>query len=240
MCAVRTRSSPRSPSSRSSKYSATICNRHGHVVFVKGAPERVLGMCTEMLTEEGPAPLDHQQVAEAARELAAKGQRVLAFAYRELAEPLGDASEVSEPDGLVFLGLQAMIDPPRAGVKDSIAACQTAGIRVVMITGDHVETARAIADQLGIPTAGGALTGIELADLDDEALVDQVERVSVYARVSPEDKLHIVRALQARGEVVAVTGDGVNDAPALKAAEIGIAMGDKGTDVEHVGQDGAR
>lgn len=214
------------------QYSASIRDRHGqHVVFVKGAPERVLGMCAEMLTDDGPAPLDQVAVAEAARELAARGRRVLAFASRELADPLGDASEVSEPDGLVLLGLQAMIDPPRAGVRDSIAACQAAGIRVVMITGDHVDTARAIADQLGIPTADGALTGAEMADLDDEALAQRVEHVSVYARVSPEDKLHVVRALQARGEVVAVTGDGVNDAPALKAAEIGIAMGAKGTDV---------
>ena len=214
------------------QYSASIRNRHEqHVVFVKGAPERVLGMCTEMLADEGPTALDHGKVAEAARELASRGQRVLAFAYRELGEPLGDASEVSEPHGLVFLGLQAMIDPPRAGVKDAIAACQTAGIRVVMITGDHVDTARAIADQLGIDKADVALTGVELAELDDEALAERVGLVSVYARVSPEDKLHIVRALQARGEVVAVTGDGVNDAPALKAAEIGIAMGDKGTDV---------
>ena len=214
------------------QYSASIRTRHEqHVVFVKGAPERVLGMCTEMLTDEGSAPLDHEQIADAARELAARGQRVLAFAHRELPEPLDDGAEIREPHGLVFLGLQAMIDPPRSGVKDAIAACQTAGIRVVMITGDHVDTARAIADQLGIDAADGALTGTELADLDEEAMAEHVGRVSVYARVSPEDKLRIVRALQARGEVVAVTGDGVNDAPALKAAEIGIAMGDKGTDV---------
>lgn len=214
------------------QYSASIRHRHDeHIVFVKGAPERVLGMCTEMLTDHGAVPLDADAVASAARELAARGQRVLAFAHRPLAEPFADASEIRQPQGLVFLGLQAMIDPPRFGVKDSIAACQSAGIRVVMVTGDHVDTALAIADQLGIRTAEGALTGAELAELDDGRLAEHVGRVSVYARVSPEDKLCIVRALQARGDVVAVTGDGVNDAPALKAAEIGIAMGDKGTDV---------
>lgn len=214
------------------QYSASVRNRHErHVVFVKGAPERVLGMCTEMLTDHGPVAVDVETISSAARGLAARGQRVLAFAHRELAEPLTRASDVGEPEGLVFVGLQAMIDPPRAGVKDSIGACQTAGIRVVMITGDHVDTARAIADELGIDGTDEALTGAGLADLDDDALAECVENVSVYARVSPEDKLRIVRALQARGDVVAVTGDGVNDAPALKAAEIGIAMGDKGTDV---------
>ncbi|MDY7101052.1 MAG: HAD-IC family P-type ATPase [Actinomycetota bacterium] len=214
------------------RYSATIRDRHGeHVVFVKGAPERVVGMCTEMLTDDGPVPVDAARIARAARELAGRGQRVLAFAQRRLAEPLTGASEVAEPEGLVFLGLQAMIDPPRAGVRDSIAACRAAGIRVVMITGDHADTACAIADQLGIDGADGALTGAELADVDEDALAALVDGVSVYARVSPEDKLRIVRALQARGDVVAVTGDGVNDAPALKAAQIGIAMGDKGTDV---------
>ena len=214
------------------QYSASIRTRHDqHAMFVKGAPERVLGMCTEMLTDDGPVPLDAHAVTDAARDMASRGQRVLAFAHRAFPDPLRDPHGVTEPDELVLVGLQAMIDPPRAGVHDSIATCQTAGIRVVMITGDHVDTARAIAAQLGITGTDAALTGIDLAELDDEMLADRVDRVSVYARVSPEDKLRIVRALQARGEVVAVTGDGVNDAPALKAAEIGIAMGDKGTDV---------
>jgi Ca2+-transporting ATPase len=214
------------------QYSASICTRHERqTVFVKGAPERVLGMCTEMLTDQGPAPLDAGVVAEAARQMAASGRRVLALAERALPDALDDPADVAEPDGLVLVGLQAMIDPPRAGVRDSIAACQTAGIRVVMITGDHVDTARAIAAQLGIDGTDAALTGSQLAEVNDDELAERVQRVSVYARVSPEDKLRIVRALQAGGEVVAVTGDGVNDAPALKAAEIGIAMGDKGTDV---------
>ena len=214
------------------QYSASIRVRQDqHTVFVKGAPERVLGMCSQMLTDDGPVPLDVEAVADAAHRMAARGQRVLGFAQRTVPTDLVDPDHVAEPDGLVFVGLQAMIDPPRAGVGDAIAACQMAGIRVVMITGDHVDTARAIAAQLGIGGTGEALSGTQLAALDDEALGDRVDHVSVYARVSPEDKLRIVRALQARGEIVAVTGDGVNDAPALKAAEIGIAMGDQGTDV---------
>ncbi len=214
------------------QYSASIRVRiDRHTEFVKGAPERVLGMCTQMLTDRGPVPLDSEAVADAARKMAARGQRVLGFARRTFSDPLGDRYEVGEPDGLVFVGLQAMIDPPRAGVAAAIAACQTAGIRVVMITGDHVATARAIAAQIGITGTDAAITGAELSELDDETLAERVDRVSVYARVSPAGKLRIVRALQAGGAIVAVTGDGVNDAPALKAAEIGIAMGDKGTDV---------
>jgi magnesium-transporting ATPase (P-type) len=215
------------------QYSASVRSRHGrHTVFVKGAPERVVAMCSTILTDDGPVPIDPAVATEAARRLAARGQRVLAFAYRPLRDPLTDP-DLDEPDGLTLLGLQAMIDPPRAGVQDAIAGCQDAGIRVVMITGDHVETARAIADKLGIsrPGADLAVTGAELADLDDDGLTGRADRTAVYARVSPEDKLRIVRALQRRGEIVAVTGDGVNDAPALKAAQIGIAMGENGTDV---------
>ena len=214
------------------QYSATIRSRHGaHTVFVKGAPERVIAMCSEILTDDGPMPLDGALAAGAAQQLAARGQRVLAFAYRPLAEPPTDG--LREPARLILLGLQAMIDSPRAGVQEAIAACQDAGIRVVMITGDHVATARAIAERLGITRPGQdeALTGAELAELDDDQLSARADRTAVYGRVSPDDKLRIVRALQRSGEVVAVTGDGVNDAPALKAAQIGVAMGGKGTDV---------
>jgi magnesium-transporting ATPase (P-type) len=215
------------------RYSAAVRERHGtHTVFVKGAPERVLEMCEEILTGAGPVPIDQRVVQEAASELASRGRRVLALAYAELPERVSPLGEVDEPDRLVFLGLQGMIDPPRTGVRESIAACQDAGIRVVMITGDHVDTARAIADQLGILRPGDeSLTGVDLDAMDDGELARHVGATSVYARVSPHDKLRVVRALQAQGEVVAVTGDGVNDAPALKAAEIGIAMGEKGTDV---------
>jgi magnesium-transporting ATPase (P-type) len=221
------------------QYSATVRRRgDGHTVFVKGAPERVIGMCSEVLTDEGAVALDPTIVADAAAQLAARGQRVLAFAYRPLHGPPPDG-DLREPDRLILVGLQAMIDPPRTGVQEAIAACQDAGIRVVMITGDHVDTARAIAAKLGIsrPDQDDAVTGATLADLDDDELAERVHRTTVYARVSPEDKLQIVRALQRQGEVVAVTGDGVNDAPALKAAQIGIAMGEKGTDVAREASD---
>jgi len=215
------------------QYSASVrVRRGGHLVFVKGAPERLVEMCAEVLTDDGPVPLDADVAVAAAEELAASGQRVLAFAYRPLPEPLSEEADLGEPDGLILLGLQGMIDPPRDGVSDAIAGCQDAGIRVVMITGDHVETARSIASDLGIgPLGGQAMTGADLATLDDDELSERVDSCSVYARVSPEDKLRIVRAYQSNGEVVAVTGDGVNDAPALKAAQIGVAMGGKGTDV---------
>ena len=215
------------------QYSASVrVRRGGHLVFVKGAPERIIEMCDEVLTDDGPVLLDPDVAAAAAEELAASGQRVLAFAYRPLPEPLSEPADLCEPDGLILLGLQGMIDPPRDGVSDAIVGCQDAGIRVVMITGDHIETARSIASDLGIGTPGGqAMTGADLVALDDDELCDRVGDCSVYARVSPEDKLRIVRAYQANGEVVAVTGDGVNDAPALKAAQIGVAMGGKGTDV---------
>ena len=215
------------------QYSAAVRSRRGeHIVFVKGAPERVIAMCSEMLGDDGPVPLDSDAVSAAAAALAATGRRVLAFAYRPLTEPLADPDELGDPDGLVLVGLQGMIDPPRSGVGDAIAGCQAAGIRVVMITGDHVETARSVAIELGLAEPDDdVLTGTDLSTLSDAELRDRVTGCGVYARVSPGDKLRIVRALQSHGEVVAVTGDGVNDAPALKAAQIGIAMGDKGTDV---------
>jgi magnesium-transporting ATPase (P-type) len=221
------------------RYAASVRERHGrHTVFVKGAPERVMEMCTEVLTPDGAAPIDRDAVHRAARSLAHYGLRVLAMAYRPLEQPLDGPDDVDEPDRLVFLGLQGMMDPPRPGVRDAVAVCHDAGMRVVMITGDHAITGRAIAEDLGITTAGSpVLTGSELAEMDDEALREKVRELAVYARVSPEEKLRIVRALQAEGEVVAVTGDGVNDAPALRAAAIGIAMGRSGTDVAREASD---
>jgi Ca2+-transporting ATPase len=213
------------------RYSASVRDRHGaHEVFVKGAPERLIDMCTSVATGAGTAPIDRERLHAAARDLAARGLRVLAMAHRALPAPLADPDDVGEPDDLTFLGLQGMMDPPRAGVREAVATCHGAGMRVVMITGDHAITARAIAKDLGIASEQ-VLTGPELDDLTDEELLDVVDRVGVYARVSPEGKMRIVRALEGLGHVVAVTGDGVNDAPALKAAAIGIAMGRGGTDV---------
>ncbi len=215
------------------QYAAVVCQDDRQTIaFVKGAPERVLSMCSEMLTTDGIAPINSDAVHRAARDLASDGLRVLGMASRALPDDTRQAREPWQPARMVFLGLVGMIDPPRVGVPEAIAKCQDSGIRVVMITGDHADTARVIATQLGIASSDApVLTGVDIESLDDDELHERVLRVSIFARVAPEQKHRIVRALQAQGEVVAVTGDGVNDAPALKAADIGIAMGRSGTDV---------
>jgi len=192
----------------------------GTVALMKGAPESVLSCCTE------PAP---EPILARAGQMAAQGLRVLAIAHRRLQEvPTGHDVETS----FEFLGLVGLIDPPRAEAREAVRLCIQAGIAPVMITGDHPATALAIAVQLGIAGANDhALTGTEVAALSQEALDDQVHHVRVYARVDPAQKVRIVEALQRRGEYVAMTGDGVNDAPALQRADIGIAMGLGGTDV---------
>jgi Ca2+-transporting ATPase len=205
----------------------------GVVAYIKGAPERVLEQCVETLgNNEESMAFEPEAVLAEAELLANEGYRVLAFAKREfsvLPEPLDP--ETTE-QGLTFLGLVALIDPPRSEVPQAVADCLTAGITPVMITGDHPGTALAIARRLGITDNDQAtLSGEELAELSDEKFSRMVESVRVYARVTPEQKLRIVRALQENGEFVAMTGDGVNDAPALKRAGIGVAMGKKGTDV---------
>lgn len=205
--------------------------------FVKGAPEVVLGRCARMRTAGGVVPMsetERARVEVACGMMANDALRVLALAERGLdgaataAGPWGDDVE----QGLTFLGLVGLQDPPRAEARDAIAKCKRAGIRVVMITGDHPDTARAIARELGILTTGDdVLVGAELSRMDDRELAGRVERTAAYARVTAEDKLRIVRAWKAQGAVVAMTGDGVNDAPALKEASIGIAMGVSGTEV---------
>jgi Ca2+-transporting ATPase len=214
------------------RYSATFRRRAGEqMVFVKGAPERVLDLCTTLLTDDGTVDVDPEAVHAAAHELGRRGLRVLAMAYGP-AHDLDLDGELGDDAGLTFLGLQGMMDPPRDGVVDAVRGCRESGMRVVMITGDHAITARTIAAQIGIDDPDApVLTGQDLDRFDDEALAEQVATVNVYARVAPEHKLRVVRALRERGEVVAVTGDGVNDAPALRAADIGIAMGRDGTDV---------
>ena len=204
----------------------------GVVAYVKGAPEQLLLQCNKMLTMDESITFDHEAVLLEASKLANEGYRVLAFAKRELPTlPERLEPEKVEQD-LTFLGLVALIDPPRPEVPQAIADCLTAGITPVMITGDHAGTAMAIAQRLAIAKDDKEiLSGEELAELSDEKFARLVESVRVYARVTPEQKLRIVKALQENGEFVAMTGDGVNDAPALKRAGIGVAMGLQGTDV---------
>jgi Ca2+-transporting ATPase len=218
------------------QYSASVRARGDeHWMFVKGAPERVMRMATRWLTPDGELPLDNEAQAEILRHaqaMAERGLRVLGLAYRRCDGHIDVRVGVPEPSELVFIGLVGMMDPPRRGVLEAIEECHQAGIRVLMITGDHAATARAIAAQLRIaPPDAEVIAGAEMERMPDEELRERVRSVNVFARVSPEHKLRVVRALQANGETVAVTGDGVNDAPALKAAEVGVAMGKSGTDV---------
>jgi len=202
-------------------------------LLVKGAPDLLLSQCTQILHGGREQPLTLAKRRELERQLdhmANRALRTLGFAYRRI-DALRESVESMEAD-LVFVGLVGMIDPPRAEVAQAIATCRQAGIRTVMITGDHSLTAEAIARTLGIlPNHGEVITGPALDRLTDRQLADRVDDIYVFARVSPLHKLRIVRAFQQNGHVVAMTGDGVNDAPAIKAADIGIAMGKTGTDV---------
>jgi Ca2+-transporting ATPase len=215
----------------------TILRQKGdhHVAFVKGAPDILLSNCSNMEANHKVIPLDknsRDEIMKATAGLADKAMRVLAVAYRELdtIPEKPDAADIERE--LTFLGLIAMIDPPRPEVKVAMQECRSAGIRSVMITGDHKNTAVAIARDLGFYGKDSlAYTGEELDKLTDEEFRSNVDKTVVYARVSPEHKMRIVKAWRDRGEIVAMTGDGVNDAPALKEADIGVAMGITGTDV---------
>jgi Ca2+-transporting ATPase len=199
-------------------------------LFVKGAIERVLPGCDRVAG--GNSPLPEQDLLDSATKLAQSGQRVLAFARRVWGNDLPDPPADDWDHGLEFLGMIALSDPVRVEAPEAIERCRSAGVRPVLITGDHPETARAIAFQLGIWQPGqDILTGVELERMSDEQLQDAVATTTVYARVSPEHKLRIVRCHQSRGAVTAMTGDGVNDAPALRQADIGVSMGRNGTDV---------
>lgn len=201
----------------------------GRRVFVKGSPEAVLERCQQALGPDGEAiDLDAEAVREAAAALADEGYRVLAMAY---ADTESDAFDGDDPgEALIFAGLQGLQDPVRPEAVDAVAAAKRAGIRVLMLTGDHVRTARAIARDLGFGDDVKVEEGKNLEDLSEDDLDEQVREVDVYARVSPHHKLDLVEALKRQGHIVGVTGDGVNDAPALRAAHIGIAMGQAGTD----------
>jgi magnesium-transporting ATPase (P-type) len=217
------------------RYMATLHHDHaGHArVYLKGAPERVLSLCR---TQADGKPIDRARWDEQLHRAARDGQRVLALAACELPKGTTALSMDDITDRFTLLGLAGMIDPPRPEAIESVARCQRAGIRVKMITGDHAVTAAAIGAQLGLD-AGNALPGQEIEGLDERQLAERIAATDVVARASPEHKLRLVDALQARGEIVAMTGDGVNDAPALKSANIGVAMGQKGTDAAREASD---
>jgi P-type Ca2+ transporter type 2C len=202
------------------------------VVLSSGAPENLLANSDKLFLGSKETPLTDEargQVAAAFSDMARAGQRLLAFGYRKISRQQRLQKDGLE-QGLVFVGVVGFMDPPRKDVLDAISQCNQAGIKVVMVTGDHPETAKAIAQQVGIDSVK-VLTGKEIAKMTDPQLQQALKDTFVFARTTPEDKLRIVQQLRANGEVVAVTGDGVNDAPALKAAHIGIAMGVRGTDV---------
>jgi cation-transporting P-type ATPase F len=229
------------------QYMATLhATGDRNIVYVKGAVEKLSRMCTflaidgqEGLTQARLSPDDVEKILEKAKEMGGKGLRVLAFARKEVSSTKRVLTAEEVDSGLIFLGLQAMLDPPRQDAITAVQTCQKAGIRVKMITGDNVHTATMIAQQIGLNNhlrdgdsdAVIAVTGYELHGYSDLELAQVVDRANVFARVSPEQKLQLVRQLQEKGHIVAVTGDGVNDAPALRQADIGIAMGVRGTDV---------
>ena len=215
------------------RFMATL-NRAGadNLLAVKGAPERILELCSRQRSAAGDEPLDAPAWRGSIDKLAARGQRVIAFASKAAAR---DAERLAfadvESGGLTLLGLVGLIDPPRPEAIRAIAECRAAGIGVKMITGDHAATAAAIARQLGLGDGSiGVLTGRDVDAMDDAALRAALPKTAVFARTSPEHKLRLVEALQAGGVVVSMTGDGVNDAPALKRADVGVAMGRKGTE----------
>jgi Ca2+-transporting ATPase len=221
---------------------AAIRKKNAHFqMFTKGSPELILERCDHVQTADQSIPLEpehRQQILEQNDQLAAEGLRVIGFAYKPLNDLPASPDEDSSEQDLIWLGLVGMLDAPRPEVREAVKRCREAGIRPVMITGDHQLTATSVAHQLGISQSGETvLTGQQLQQLSQAELERQVKQVSVYARVAPEHKLRIVQALQKRGEFVAMTGDGVNDAPALKQADIGIAMGITGTDVSKEASD---
>jgi len=217
------------------KFMATLQSaaKGDQVLLVKGAPEVILAHCDRQQTTDGqPRPLDHEYFLKQSDRLAAQGERVLAFAWLENPNvKAGELSAADLPRTLVLLGLIGLLDPPRREAIEAVKECHDGGIRVTMITGDHKITAAAIAKMLGIGDGKMAITGAEIEDLDTAALQEAARTVDVFARASPEHKLRLVKAIQANGQIVAMTGDGVNDAPALKKADIGVAMGIKGTEV---------
>ena len=216
------------------QYMATLHDDVPRLIYVKGSVEALLQRCSLMMDRDGQSvALSKKQIEQVVEMMAEQGLRVLAFAKKEAHDHQHSVAHEDIETGLVFLGLQGMIDPPRPEAIAAVHTCQTAGIKVKMITGDHLATARAIAQRMGIQISGQVLgfEGKQLALMDDREIAQAVEEGSVFARVAPAQKLQLVEALQSKGEIVAMTGDGVNDATALKQADIGIAMGGAGTEV---------
>ncbi len=216
------------------QYMATLHDAEPRMIYVKGSVEALLSRCNQMLDAQGHTiALDPAQIQQEVDAMAGQGLRVLAFAQKAAAAHQHSIEHEDIAADLVFLGLQGMIDPPRPEAIAAVRACQSAGIHVKMITGDHIVTARAIAQRMGIQTAAGvvAFAGQQLAQMNNQEIKQAAADGSVFARVAPAQKLQLVEALQAKGDIVAMTGDGVNDAPALKQADIGIAMGKGGTEV---------
>jgi Ca2+-transporting ATPase len=213
------------------KMMTTVCMKHNKkIAYVKGAPEVVLERCNYILLNGQIVTLTdelREKILKANSEMGKNALRVLAFAFKEVAN---NESDDELEKGLIFLGLQGMLDPPRAGVKEALEDCRKAGIKVVMLTGDNIETAKAIGEELGFRT-DNAINSTELEKISDSELQKKLDVVEIFARVTPTHKVRILKALHAKGKVVAMTGDGVNDAPALKNADVGIAMGIRGTDV---------
>ncbi|MEO0457236.1 MAG: cation-transporting P-type ATPase [Cyanobacteria bacterium P01_A01_bin.114] len=216
------------------QYMATLHDGHPRMIYVKGSVEALLGRCTQMMDRHGQKiPLAPAHVEKVVDSMTEQGLRVLAFAQKEVGGHQHSIDHDNIKTGLVFIGLQGMIDPPRPEAIAAIHACRSAGIQVKMITGDHIATARVIAQRMGIQRSEKVLAfeGQQLAAMDDRQLAQAVVEGDVFARVAPTQKLRLVEALQLKGEIIAMTGDGVNDAPALKQADIGTAMGKGGTEV---------
>jgi calcium-translocating P-type ATPase len=214
------------------RFMATLHHDHegNAVIHVKGAPERILEMCQTQSTYGEDEPLDLAYWHARIEEIGARGQRVLALASRNTTSEHRELRFGDVEQGLILVGLFGLLDPPRREAIEAVTRCKAAGIRVKMITGDHARTARAVAERLGLVNTTEILTGQQLDSIDEESLRARVPHVDVFARTSPEHKLRLVQALQANRQVVAMTGDGVNDAPALKRADVGVAMGLKGTE----------
>jgi magnesium-transporting ATPase (P-type) len=220
------------PFDSNNNYMATLHKgKDSSILYVKGSPEKILGFCSKWMVNSKRHPINRKTLHFKAHKMASEALRVLGVAYKEFPKNKKDISTEDIKD-LTFLCFQGMIDPPREEIKEAIAKCNNAGIRVVMITGDHIGTAVAIAKEIGIlKDKDRFISGDELSKLSDDELYAEIDKISVYARTTPLDKLRITTQLQRKGHVVAMTGDGINDAPALKKADIGISMGITGTEV---------